>query len=97
MALSPNNPKNLLRMSKRHLFPVACILAAMVFTVSCNRKAVFGKSPVSKLIDAMTLQDKVNLLVYTQGSGQTYPISRLGIPSVKVSACAAGKGYNVNS
>ncbi len=97
MVLSPNNPKNLLRMSKRHLFPVACILAAMVFTVSCNRKAVFGKSPVSKLIDAMTLQDKVNLLVYTQGSGQTYPISRLGIPSVEVSACAAGKEYNVNS
>ena len=84
-------------MNKRLLFPVACILAVMVFAVSCNRKAVFGKSPVSKVIEAMTLKEKVNLLVYVDGTGTSFPISRLRIPSVALSDYPAGRNVNTRT
>ena len=89
-------------MTKRALIPVALAAFVSLFTVSCNREVEFGKSPIKKVVAAMTLEEKVNLLVgvgaWNGGeiaqeiqdaknlipgcAGQTYPIPRLGIPSV---------------
>lgn len=89
-------------MTRKSFIPVACAALVVFATVSCNRKVEFGKSPVKKVVAAMTLEEKVNLLVgvgaWNGGdiaqeikdaknlipgcAGQTYPILRLGIPSV---------------
>ena len=66
---------------KKSSLTVVCIAVAALFAVSCNLKVEFGKSPVRKVVAAMTLQEKVNLLVCAD-AGQTYSIPRLGIPSV---------------
>ena len=89
-------------MTRKSLIPIACAALALIATVSCNREVEFGKSPIKKVVAAMTLEEKVNLLVgvgaWNGGeiaqeiqdaknlipgcAGQTYPIPRLGIPSV---------------
>ncbi|MBR4792744.1 MAG: glycoside hydrolase family 3 protein [Bacteroidaceae bacterium] len=89
-------------MTKKALIPVALAAIVAISFVSCNREVQFGKSPVKKVVAAMTLEEKVNLLVGAGAwngndiaqeikdakglipgcAGQTYPIPRLGIPSV---------------
>ena len=87
-------------MKKSILF--SFLIAAFMLTQSCNRIPQFGKSSNTKVVKAMTLEEKVNLLVGVGAwngndiaqeikdaknlipgcAGQTYPIPRLGIPSV---------------
>lgn len=89
-------------MIKRLFAPAVCLILSAMVLFSCNRPVEFGKSPVKKVVAAMTLEEKVSLLVGvaawngddiaqeikdTKGlipgcAGQTYPIPRLGIPSV---------------
>lgn len=87
-------------MKKSILF--SFLIAAFMLSQSCNRIPQFGKSSNTKVVKAMTLEEKVNLLVGVGTwngndiaqeikdaknlipgcAGQTYPIPRLGIPSV---------------
>lgn len=83
-------------MNKGLFFSTLFIVTTLMLTVSCNRKVMFGKSPVSKVIDKMTLEEKVNLLTIADGSGKTYPIERLGIPSVILSECPSDFGVGMS-
>lgn len=87
---------------KKTILPIVCAATAVLLVVSCNQTPEFGKSPVKKVVAAMTLEEKANLLVGVGAwngndiaqeikdakglipgcAGQTYPIPRLGIPSV---------------
>ncbi len=84
-------------MSKRGLFSLILLMAAMTLTVSCARKAVFGKSPVGKVVAAMTLEEKARILVSADDATQTYAIPRLGIPSVNISECPSDLGIGVEA
>ena len=48
---------------KRAFIPFAFATIVALGCVSCNREVEFGKSPVKKVVAAMTLEEKVNLLV----------------------------------
>ena len=81
---------------------VAVCMSIAVMISSCQSKVEFGKTPIKKVIEAMTLEEKAALLVGVAAwngddiaqeikdakalipgcAGQTYPIPRLGIPSV---------------
>ena len=89
-------------MTRNAIISVAIAAVVAIGFVSCSREAKLGKSPVKKVVAAMTLEEKVNLLIgvgaWNGGdiaqeiqdaknlipgcAGQTYPIPRLGIPSV---------------
>ena len=84
-------------MSKRGLFSLILLMAAMTLTVSCARKAVFGKSPVGKVVAAMTLEEKARILVCEDDATQTYAIPRLSIPSVNISECPSDLGIGVEA
>lgn len=71
-------------MTKRALIHVAYVVMTALLTVSCNRKVEFGKSPVNKVVAAMTSDEKRELIMSVIDAGQTYPIPRLGIPSVRI-------------
>ena len=78
------------------------LMSLLLLSASCDRTPQLGKSANSKVVKAMTLEEKVNLLVGVGAwngndiaqeikdakglipgcAGQTYPIPRLGIPSV---------------
>ncbi len=69
---------------RRDLFYVAALALAMQLG-SCVNTPQFGKSPVEKVVRAMTIEEKANLLMgETEGLVQTYAIPRLGIPSVSM-------------
>ena len=84
-------------MSKRALFHLVFLMAAMVLTVSCTRKAVFGKSPIGKVVAAMTLEEKAGFLVCADDAIRTFAIPRLGIPSVNISECPTDLGIGVEA
>lgn len=89
--------KKIINMSKRALFHLVFLMAAMVLTVSCTRKAVFGKSPIGKVVAAMTLEEKAGFLVCADDAIRTFAIPRLGIPSVNISECPTDLGIGVEA
>ena len=50
-------------MTKKTFIPVALAALVAIGSVSCNREVQFGKSPIKKVVAAMTLEEKVNLLI----------------------------------
>ena len=50
-------------MIRKAFIPIVFAALVASVTVSCNREIEFGKSPVKKVVAAMTLEEKVNLLV----------------------------------
>lgn len=67
---------------RRNIFS-AIALSWAILLGSCTNTPQFGKSPLDKIVSAMTVEEKVNLLVGNpEGLCQTCAIPRLGIPSV---------------
>ena len=50
-------------MTKKSFIPVALAAMVAIGFISCNREVQFGKSPIKKVVAAMTLEEKVNLLI----------------------------------
>ena len=90
------------------------LMSLLLLSASCDRTPQLGKSANSKVVKAMTLEEKVNLLVGVGAwngndiaqeikdakglipgcAGQTYPIPRLGIPSVMLPDGPGGQRIN---
>lgn len=67
----------------RRNFFAAVALASVMLLDSCMNTPQFGKSPIDKIVGAMTIEEKVTLLIGDpEGTFQTCAIPRLGIPSV---------------
>ena len=56
-------------MHRKAFVPVACAALMAFVTLSCNRTIEFGKSSMKKVVAAMTLEEKVNLLVVCHAPG----------------------------
>lgn len=92
---------------KKHLYPA--VIAAVMFS-ACASDPQLGKAPIEDVIKAMTLEEKVHLVIgmgmagasgdstvigttkklVPGAAGTTYPIKRLGIPSIVLADGPAG-------
>lgn len=92
---------------KKHLYPA--VVAAVMFS-ACASDPQLGKAPIEDVIKAMTLEEKVHLVIgmgmagasgdstvigttkklVPGAAGTTYPIKRLGIPSIVLADGPAG-------
>lgn len=62
---------------------MAVVSVSVILLGSCRNTPQFGKSPLDKVVRAMTIEEKADLLVGApEGICQTCAIPRLGIPSV---------------
>ena len=81
----------------KHLFKyilLSLMVGAMVLPVSAAKKSSKTDAALQKRVEAtlakMTLEEKMDLLGEYKGGFSTYPIQRLGIPSVKMADASIG-------